>query len=171
MEDTLSLCREKEVVPFNKLTLWLTWNFIDTYGDPDLETVKNCPTIPTNYRLIEEVTKYGCKITKVDFPQHGFVIDLHLEKDNVGNYYFKTWEDSQFFFYAKYFDSVKKVAEYLLPGIEIYSKYIISKDFEWNFTIDDKDFQLLFNELNKYIKEQLSDGIDQWRKRGYEEIL
>ena len=24
MEDTLSLCREKEVVPFNKLTLWLT---------------------------------------------------------------------------------------------------------------------------------------------------
>ena len=171
MEDTLSLCREKEVVPFNKLTLWLTWNFIDTYGDPDLETVKNCPTIPMNYRLIEEVTKYGCKITKVDFHQHGFVIDLHLEKDNVGNYYFKTWEDSQFFFYAKYFDSVKKVAEYLLPGIEIYSKYIISKDFEWNFTIDDKDFQPLFNELNKYIKEQLSDGIDQWRKRGYEEIL
>ena len=52
---------------------------------------------------------------------------------------------------TKYFDSVKKVAEYLLPGIEIYSKYIISKDFEWNFTIDDKDFQPLFNELNKYI--------------------
>ena len=44
-------------------------------------------------------------------------------------------------------------------------------DFEWNFTIDDKDFQPLFNELNKYIKEQLSDGIDQWRKRRYEEIL
>jgi len=40
------------------------------------------------------------------------------------------------------------------------SQYIISKDFEWNFAIDDKDFQPLFNELNKYVKRQLSDGID-----------
>lgn len=122
-----------------------------------------------NYSLFEEVKNYGCKITKVDYPNHGFIIDLHLEKDNTGNYYFKTWEDSQFFFYAKYFDSVKKVADYLLPGIEIYSKYIISKDFEWKFTIDDKDFQPLFNELNKYIKEQLSDGINQWKSCNMEE--
>ena len=28
------------------------------------------------------------------------------------------------------------------------------------FTIDEKDFQPLFNELNKYIMGQLSDGID-----------
>ena len=124
-----------------------------------------------NYSLFEEVKKYGCKITKEDYPKHGFIIDLHLEKDNVGNYYFKTWEDSQFFFYAKYFDSVKKVAEYLLPGIEIYSKYVIPKDFEWNFTIDDKDFQPLFNELNKYIKEQLSDGINQWKSCSMEKKI
>ena len=45
MEDTIFLCREKEVVPFNKLALWLSWDFIDTYGEPDLETVKKCPTI------------------------------------------------------------------------------------------------------------------------------
>ena len=43
IEDTLSLCREKEEVPFNKLILWLTWNFIDSYGDPDLGNVNNCP--------------------------------------------------------------------------------------------------------------------------------
>ena len=112
MEDTIFLCREKEVVPFNKLALWLSWDFIDTYGDPDLETVKKCPTIPMNYRLIEEVTKYGCKITKVDFPQHGFVIDLHLEKDNVGNYYFKTWEDSQFLAVSTCKCTARKVKEY-----------------------------------------------------------
>ena len=72
---------------------------------------------------------------------------------------------------TKYFDSVKKVAEYLLPGIEIYSKYIISKDFEWNFTIDDKYFQPLFNELNKYIKEQLSDSINQWKSCSMEKKI
>ena len=90
------------------------------------------------------------------------------------NTYNKSYEgntSNELFDEDSWLSGYKSLAKFLLPGIEIYSKYIMPVDFEWNFTIDDKDFQPLFNELNKYIKEQLSDGIDQWRKRRGEEIL